>query len=266
GVISVEAISPTFNVAIEEEAKARDLLIDIVKTLAPPGWSVFVHDLPRIGQNERKSELKRALSEMFAVAPPSSLTDPPRGLTRQMEAGMIHVTLYPRRGASAIAGSSRFWWGDDTVNRIRRSVKTKREQARNSSLPTILAIGARVGYGIVHADQFIDALYGERTAVFNLNREMHHEFAPGGEFMQAGTDQPTFAGLLAFPLVGINRVHQPILFHHPRYKGILPDALLTLEQHSFDLGTRQARLQEAHRSDVLAGLNLVPDGFEDLDC
>lgn len=261
--ISVEAISPNFNVAIEAAAQAREPLIDIVESLAPEGWSVFVRELPRIGPNEKKDELKRVLRELFAIAPPLDHSEHSRELAYDMGTGAVHVVLYPRRpGWPVIAGSGQTWWGDDSVERIRRSVKTKRKQARNSPLPTIIAVGARVGAGITHSDAFVDALYGERTAVENPDGEMHHEFAPGGEFALGGSTPPTYAGLLAFSLVGIDRIDQPVLFHHPRYSGSLPEALLSLEQHSFDPDTRRASKCEARSSDVLVGLNLVPDNVE----
>ena len=80
---------------------------------------------------------------------------------------------------------------------------------------------------------------------------------------RVGTEAPTYAGLLAFPLVGINRVDEPILFRHPRYAGMLPETILTLEQYSFDPDSRQVSKCEAQRSDVLTDLNLVPDDEED---
>ncbi len=261
--ISVEAISPIFNAAIGARAQAREPLIDIVESLAPEGWSIFVRELPRIGPNDKKDELKRVLREILTIAPPSSLSEPRRELVREMPTGLIDLVLYPQRpGRPVLVGTGQTWWGNDSVERIRRSVKTKRKQARNSLLPTIIAVGARVGIGITRCDAFVDALYGERIAVEDESGAMYHEFAPGGEFALGGSIPPTYAGLLAFPVVGITRIDQPVLFYHPRYSGAFPDALLTLEQHSFDADMRQARTTEALRSDVLAGLNLVPDHIE----
>lgn len=76
-----------------------------------------------------------------------------------------------------------------------------------------------------------------------------YSFRPGGAL--ATQRQAEYAGILAFPRVGMFGAADPIVYHHPRYEGSLPGELLDL-RHRFledggirDLAARRTRITDA---------------------
>lgn len=76
---------------------------------------------------------------------------------------------------------------------------------------------------------------------------------PTGVFAK-GVGEPTFAGALAIPEIGVAGASEPVLYVHPRFTGRLPASLLTLEQrHLEKLGSRRSLVTLRDVRDHLGG-------------
>jgi len=227
GAISVEAISPIFMAHLGETLKNRNPLLNFVESEVPEGWTAIVEEIPDLGPTDSKRHFKHALEEMFTVPKPMEGKGP-RELYREMESGAIKIVLHPRQPnwPAIIVEPALSWIGSDAIGKIRRAVKAKRKQSRNSDLPTLLAIGVAAGIAITDLEDFDRALYGDRVAVFGIYREqLPDRFIPSGLFLQDSGKPTTYAGVLAFPFVSLNRVDDPTIYHHPRFEGALPRSL-----------------------------------------
>lgn len=233
--IIVEAASPNFNAEAGEEIKNRNPLTDIIESLVPEGWSVVIWELPRIGQADSKKPFKQAVSKMLSVPPP---TDDSRELelTEELPSGTVHLRLVPRRpGWPPIATEAAFGVVDDSKESIRKVIRRKRRQVRKASVPVLLAIeGAWLSSS---TENFDLALYGHTCEVINARREREApKFIADGLFTNISDKPPTYAGVLAFPLVGFRAVDPPVLYCHPRFNGHLPAALSGLETRWYEHG------------------------------
>jgi len=84
------------------------------------------------------------------------------------------------------------------------------------------------------------------------------KFRPTGEFMRRRVNPPPFAGVLAFPHVGLDNADEPVLYHDPRSSDPLPVALSVLEQRRYDRDRRKIIVQEAKNPDVIKQLRFIP--------
>lgn len=233
--IVVEAASPNFNSDAGEEVKDRNPLTDMIEALTPEGWSVQVWQVPRIGQSDSKQAFKRAITRMLSVPPPTSDADELE-VVEEVTGGTIHLRLVPRRpGWPPISLEAPFAVVDDSKDALRKVIRRKRRQVREADAPVLLAIEGSWLSGSL--ENFDLALYGHTCAVLNERREWEPpRFIPDGVFANVSDKPPTYAGVLAFPEVGFRCVADPVLYHHPRFKGQLPEALSALEQRWYEQG------------------------------
>jgi hypothetical protein len=99
------------------------------------------------------------------------------------------------------------------------------------SLPPVIWLCGAEAHGVT------PMLYGHTCEVINERRERESpRFIPDGLFTTISDKATTYAGVLAFAEVGFRSVADPVLFHHPRFKGSLPEALSSLEQHWYEEG------------------------------
>lgn len=234
--IVVEAASPNFNSSVGEEVKNRNQLTDMIEALTPEGWSVQVWQIPGIGPSTSKQAFKRVITRMLSIQPPVSEAEEIE-LVEELPSGIIHLRLMPRRpNWPPIALEAPFTVVDDTREALRKVIRRKRRQVRNAGAPVLLAVEGSWLSGSL--ENFDLVLYGHTCDVFNerRKRETPH-FVPDGLFTNVSKKPPTYAGVLAFSEVGFRSVADPVLYHHPRFKGQLPEALSGLEQHWYEQGT-----------------------------
>jgi len=260
GTISVEAKAPVFMGYLGDTLRDRNPLLDIIEGLVPEGWNAWVLEVPDIGPADSKRSFKTAIEIMLGDFPPPANGEGTRTLTREIDIGTITIELYPKRLSGSPIGvePSLSWVGSDGIERIRLAVKEKRRQARNAGYPTLLAIGVAAGIAQTDLEDFDRALYGERVGILGTNRQLvAEEFRTNGIFARKSENPPTYAGMLAFPLVAVNRIDDPVLYHHPRFDGTLPRSLLTLEQRSLQRHPPSIAVQPAQRNAILADLHVV---------
>jgi len=263
GAISVEAKAPVFMGHLGDTMRGRNPLLDIIQDLVPEGWTALVWDVPDIGLADSKRYFKTTVESMLRDIPPPAEGAEMLTLTREIDAGTLTIELYPKRtGGSPIGVEPALSWiGSDGIERIRQAVKVKRRQARNTDLPTLLAVGVAAGIARTDLEDFDRALYGERVGIMGTNRQIvAEEFRTTGIFARKSDDPPTFAGMLAFPLVAVSQVDDPVLYHHPRFDDTLPSSLLALEQRSLRRNPPAIAVQPAQRNDALAALHVVGAG------
>jgi hypothetical protein len=68
---------------------------------------------------------------------------------------------------------------------------------------------------------------------------------------------PTFAGVLAFLTVGFHACTAQVLYRHPRFSGILPEAMLQLEQRTYNEESHAIQLQPSTARGLVERLNFV---------
>lgn len=257
-LIVVEAASPNFNSDAGEEVKNRNPLTDIIESLVPEGWSVQVWELPKIGQGDSKKAFRRVVADMLSIPPPTDDASE-LDLTEELPSGIIDLHLVPRRpNWPPIALESPFAVIDNSKELIRRVVRRKRRQVRKADVPVLLAIEGSWLSGSL--ESFDLALYGHTCDVFNIRREREApRFIADGLFTNISNKPPTYAGVLAFPQVGFNSVAMPVLYHHPRFYGHLPEALSLLEQHWYEqgMGINSVKIRPRTSDNLLEALGFV---------
>lgn len=227
GSVSVEATLPIVNSVVGNTLKLSREVVDMAIRLAPPGWYVLVAEVPRYGPNERKVQFRRALRDLYAVAP-----EPRHGehvvLEREFSNGMLELHLFgqddPSQPAEA-GGGPAVGYFDDTSEVVRAAVEAKRRQARGAAKPVVIAICTN-GFGSHEVEKFDIGLLG-RT-VFHAETD-RLSFDATGVFGR-GSGEPTFAGALAFAELGMRGGPDPILYVHPRFTGTLPAAFMQLRR------------------------------------
>ena len=233
-VAIVEAMAPVFNAEAGEQAKRRAPLPPSSRqTCRQDGMWAF-HALPDIGLSDSRRQFQAAVLEMLRVPPPRSL-DETLDLAKDLPSGTVKLQLLARRPdwTHRLAWEAPLGGFDDSMSRIARAVKRKREQVRESQEPVLLAIHAS---GISSDwEDFDRALFGstwERRD--HRGHVLDVGFHADGVFAKAGNSKPTYAGVLAFLAVGFSVCDGPVLYHHPRFEGPLPAPLLSLQQRSCD--------------------------------
>jgi histidyl-tRNA synthetase len=105
-------------------------------------------------------------------------------------------------------------------------------------------------------------IYGHTCDVFNERRVREApRFIADGLFTNVSDKSPTYAGVLAFAEVGFRSVADPVLYHHPRFKGQLPEALSVLEQHWYveDAGVNSVKIRPAISAGLLEAFGFVKE-------
>lgn len=260
GTVSVEAVAPVFDGGLGRTLHDQATLLNLIEAAAPPDRGIDVVELPTIGQRDSKREFRDVLRRLFADVPPPAGMDLP-DLRAELSSGTLHLRLLPRRyGDRAIAiGPAQAIW-DTSEDRIRQAVEGKRRQARNQAYPALVAVSAS---GIASPlDNFDRALYGREVMRLDAPRAIAgYGFEASGIFAAGPRDKdPTFAAALAFFHIGFGGADgkaDPVLYHHPRYQGSLPRALLDLPQRRFDAAFGRIERLPAKREKILGTLNFV---------
>jgi hypothetical protein len=251
----IEVVSPSFDSEGDEERKRDERLIEFINEKTPTGWSVGVVQLPNIGYEDPKNEFKRTFLQMCAELP-----DKPQEefvyKSKKLKSGLLHLGFFPQEQRN----SSRMYSIGCAEDRIKYAAKKKRKQVRSESLPVLLAIHGS-GYG-VKFDDFDRALFGYKTIVENTRNNLQEAvIKPDGIFLESGKEDksPTFAGILAFKRVDLIRHPDPVIYHHPRFFGELPEEIMIFEQKRFR--DSAINIQPPKRKNVL-----VEFGFISSDC
>jgi hypothetical protein len=238
-------------------------LLEIIESLAPPGWRILVDSLPDLGPSDSKRGFKAAVERLLDTEPP----EPAAGLKRvetRLPEGKLRLGILPQR-ASGVEGrvimsepAVAAW--NTSEEKIRKAVKKKRLQGRNVEIPSILAVYAN-GISTTFED-FDHALYGREasvlvtetpTGVLDLSRRKFHA---DGVFNK-GEGDPTWAGVLAFVNLCLGGGVDPILYLHPRFQGDLPETLTSIERRSFDPVAGSVNMAPSRRPGFMKGLSFV---------
>lgn len=254
--IIVEANAPIFNKATGEQLKNQVPLLDFIESNIPKGWGVSVRQLPSIGLADSQKEFKRTVKNMLRIPLPSKDGEDTE-LIEKLPTGTIHLQLWPKNITSKqLMSDTPSAVFDNSEIRIRRAVKKKRKQVRCSEEPVLLAIQASgVGSGF---DDFDMALFGRGYARYDeQHRLIETGFETNGVFNERRDKAPTYAGVLAFLTVGFNACTAPVLYRHPRFSGILPEALLKLEQRMYNEESNEIQIQPSKAQGLVERLNFV---------
>ncbi len=254
GSVLVEAVSPVFDAPVKRQRKDQIALLDFLESNVPREWSVGVLQLPDIGPSDSLREFKAAARDMLLVLQDLS-GGSERVLRREISSGIIELAVLPKceDGLLCEPGAG---LADESQDRIRKAVRKKRGQVRGAAMPVILAIQAS---GMCSRfEHFDSALFGFRCDYYD-RRNVHVAcgFKANGLFAGCRSGSPTYAGVLAFLQVGCNGGAQPVLYHHPRFHGILPSELALLEQRRLERSPRGIVVEAATALDVMDRLHPV---------
>jgi hypothetical protein len=107
-------------------------------------------------------------------------------------------------------------------------------------------------------EDFDMALFGRGYDRFNERRRLVGTgFAPDGIFNEKRDKTPTFAGVLAFLTIGFNACTAPILYRHPRFSGVLPKAILQLEQRVYNEESNKIQIRSSKAQGLGERLSFV---------
>ena len=234
-----EATSPEFLTEFEHNRRHIGPLNSIIEEATPAGWSVFIKELPDIGPADSKREFKRLVTQRLALPPPDSASAT-CNIDGRFGRGMIRLTLLAKgAGHAVVVGESAFSYYSKAVLKIRRAVKRKRKQVRNSGHPRFLAIDARFGATF---DDFDRALFGDGGGGLD------------GEFISKREGEPVCAGVMAFPEAGFTCPYEPVLYIHPRFSRKLPTELDSFERRVVSSDGKITSLRASNKNRVLEAL------------
>src|SRR5215218_382798 len=240
GEVGVEVVSPVFDPDAGEVMKRRSPLLEIIESLAPPGWRIMVGSLPDLGPSDSKRGFKAAVEGLLDTEPP----EPAAGLKRvetRLPEGKLRLGILPQRakgveGRVIMSEPAVAAW-NTSEEKIRKAIKKKRPQGRNVEIPSILAVYAN-GISTTFED-FDHALYGRKVGVLGTETfpgvlaASENKFHVDGVFNK-GEGDPTWAAVLAFVNVYLGGGVDPVLYLHPRFQGDLPEPLTSIERRSLD--------------------------------
>jgi hypothetical protein len=263
GEVGVEVVSPVFDPDASEVMKRRSPLLEIIESLAPPGWRIMVDSLPDLGPSDSKRSFKAAVERLLDTKPP----EPAAGLKRvetRLPEGKLRLGILPQRargveGRVIMSEPAVAAW-NTSEEKIRKSIKKKRPQGRNVDVPSILAVYAN-GISTTFED-FDHALYGREVGVLGTETPTGvldvsgSEFHADGEFKK-GEGDPTWAAVLAFVNVYLGGGVDPVLYLHPRFQGDLPGTLTSIERRSFDPVVGSINMVPSRRPGFMKGLSFV---------
>ncbi len=251
--IIVEAISPVFNATVGEETKRQKPLLEIVEAMVPAGWKCGVWELPNIGLQDSKREFKAALGSAFSDLPDG---DGPFDICAEVSNGEIRLLLVrgERKSKLSIIEPIQAVF-NNSEERIKYALTTKKRQVRASKEPVLLAIDAPDLF--CDFEDFDYALFGRTfEQVDHHGRTLETGFDPDGIFAIPRKEEPTYAGVLAFIGVGFLKCPNPVLYKHPRFSGTLPNSLNVLETRSYNAGKNEVETTD-QTEDVMEHLKFV---------
>jgi len=257
--VSVEAVAPAFNVAIGEQVKQRNPLLDIIEASAPPDLWILVESLPELGPNDSKKQFRNTIKRLLADAAEADISSPTE-FVEELPQGTLRLKAIPKSSNAPTGRSigvepalSAF---DDTEQRVRRAVVHKRRQGRESAGPRLLAIHAT---GMSSSYEAFDrALFGRTFTRIGLDSQVLGTGFDADGIFNKGTGIPTWAGVLAFVRIGLRGGPDPVLYLHPRFEGTLPDALLSLERRTYDTAAKRIVTLKPSVTGILEKVAFVP--------
>lgn len=257
GTIVVEAVSPVFDSEVGETIKRRNPLLDIVESESPPDVWVMVNSLPDLGPQDSRKPFRRTIRKLLVDA--TQVGYSPVDVAGELPEGTVSLTLM-KKGPDVPPGRSvgvepalTSW--DNTEQRVRRAVTRKRRQVKEAAVPALVAVHAT---GISSSyEEFDQALFGRDVSTMDSRgRLLGTRFQADGIFA-TGSGEPTWAAALAFVNVGFLGGPDPVLYLHPRFKGRLPDTLLTLEKRTYDVEAGKPIVQGSSRIGALNEMGFV---------
>ncbi len=263
GEVGVEVVSPVFDPDAGDVMKHRRPLLEIIESLAPPGWRIMVDALPDLGPSDSKRRFKAAVERLLDTEPP----EPAAGLKRvetRLREGKLRLGILPQRtsgveGRVIMSEPAVAAW-NTSEEKIRKAIKKKRLQGRNVEIPSILAVYAN-GISTTFED-FDHALYGREVGVLGTETATGALDVSGSEFhrdgvFNKGEGDPTWAAVLAFVNVYLGDGSDPVLYLHPRFQGDLPETLTSIERRSFDPVAGSVNMVPSGRPGFMKGLSFV---------
>lgn len=249
----VEATSPVSNAWVEEGAKARGPLLQIIEDFTAPGWSAIVSHVPPLGPQDSRAEFRRTVRSIMETLPDPSTVAPGDRVDRvgQVSQGTIELGFRPGRyGTSAIVGSTGGGGWDDTALRIEDAIRDKRHQGRAFPGEVVLAIDAPFG----DREDCDVAMFGRTYSVMDDELKVVEEgFRRDGALTrQAKVEYPA---VLVFMGLGMFGGRDPVMYLHPRLDRVLPAAFDLLERHRLDGDL--IRREGAQRERIIDGLNFA---------
>lgn len=236
--VLVEATSPQYNQAEHLEVARRVALVGIIETETPRGWWVHPRTLPDLGLHEARGPFRRTVRSLFANLPDPAGYSHENKLIRLGDSsrGPVLLELWPGDPTeSPMAMVSMGAHRDDSPLHIRAAVRDKRRQAR--AFPgeaVLLAIDAP--FGGPDVEDFDGELFGQTVMHLGIDQGVTgYSFRPNGAL--ATQRAAEYAGVLAFGRLHMFGAQDPVLYHHPRFAGSLPEELLELRQRSLDGST-----------------------------
>ena len=137
-------------------------MIEIVERNAPPEWSIFLTELPDIGQAESKVPFKKALRVLARESAPHTAGEH-RDFVFPLSSGVLSGKLIAGRyGHRAVVGGPLYTEWSDSKVRISRALSRKKAQTRSEAVPVFLAVlasGVSSGF-----DDFDELLLGKRVS------------------------------------------------------------------------------------------------------
>jgi hypothetical protein len=243
--------------------KRRSPLLEVIESLAPPGWRIMVDSLPDLGPSDSKRGFKAAVERLLDTEPP----EPAAGLKRvetQLPEGELRLGILPQRargveGRVIMSEPAVAAW-NTSEEKIRKAIKKKRPQGRNVEMPSILAVYAH-GISTTFED-FDHALYGREVGVLGTETTTGALDVSGSVFhadgvFNKGEGDPTWAAVLAFVNVYLGGGVDPVLYLHPRFQGDLPETLTSIERRSFDPVAGSVNMVPSGRPGFMKGLSFV---------
>jgi hypothetical protein len=231
GVVFVEAVSPELDKELGAVLKRESPLTQLIKDNVPPGWAADVKELPKVGPDESKRQVKALLQRKMNLSPPTR-DDEEVEVRGSFEQGDLRVILFPqsRYGLSAdtkIAASNLIEYFPNDHAALLGALQRKYRQLRNLDGTCLVALN--MFSTTASRDDLDRALFG--TSVTQSDRswnELRRCRRRDGLFA-GGAGEPTISGVFAFPEVGFLRCADPVLWVHPRFEGMFPQALNDLE-------------------------------------
>lgn len=254
----IEVVSPSFDHEGDDERIKDAPLLEFMNQNAPPGWSIDIIQLPRIGPENSRREFKEVFRKACSNLP-AAPEEKWYYVNHRIQSGQLHLGFFPDKLGHEPIVCGRIYPFRDAKDRIQRAVKRKRKQVRAESLPVLLAIHGS-GYGVTFND-FDRALFGQVFTILGSGSSLQTtQFKQDGLLLESGKEgkSPTYAGVLAFKRIDFKRKSDPVLYHHPRFNGELPMQLMNFEQRRFQ-NPDKIIIQPPKRQNVLSELNFMSD-------
>lgn len=235
GTVFVEAVSPVLDKELGAVLKRESPLTRLIEDNVPRGWAAHVKELPHVGPDESRRQIRAFLRREMDLPPPSSDNDEVE-IRSSFERGDLRVILFPqsRHGLSAgtkiaIRNAIAYFPNDHAV--LRGAVQRKYRQLSNIDGTSLVALN--MFSTTANRDDLDRALFGTSETQLDRYRNEVRRYRKNDGLFAGGAGEPTISGVLAFPEVGFLRCEDPVLWVHPRYKGTFPRALNDLEtRHS----------------------------------